>query len=97
MKQNCKLTCVCVCVIQASKVPHLRFLYTGITFCELFRVTAEDVIYCSLPFYHSNATVCCFGMNLYCVRFGSVCVKTTFGGLIGRAIGLMRGGPALEP
>jgi acyl-CoA synthetase (AMP-forming)/AMP-acid ligase II len=38
---------------KASVIKHLRFYSCGIAFCEALNITTEDVVYCTLPLYHS--------------------------------------------
>lgn len=38
---------------KASVIKHLRFYSCGIAFSEALNITGEDVVYCTLPLYHS--------------------------------------------
>uniref|UniRef100_A0A6B2L0X2 Very long-chain fatty acid transport protein n=1 Tax=Arcella intermedia TaxID=1963864 RepID=A0A6B2L0X2_9EUKA len=50
---------------KASIITNLRLAMPGIAFTNTYRIQPTDIYYCSLPFYHSSATLICLSASWY--------------------------------
>ncbi|WP_205472397.1 fatty-acid--CoA ligase FadD1 [Nocardioides sp. SYSU D00038] len=62
---------------KAVQVPHLMVLFSGLNLVERFAMTADDVVYISMPLFHSNAVAAgyavavCSGARMVPARFSA--------------------------
>eukprot|EP01102_Stenamoeba_stenopodia_P022482 TRINITY_DN9381_c0_g1_i1.p1 TRINITY_DN9381_c0_g1~~TRINITY_DN9381_c0_g1_i1.p1 ORF type:complete len:642 (-),score=176.36 TRINITY_DN9381_c0_g1_i1:163-2088(-) len=50
---------------KASVIKHLRFFSAGLAFSEALEIKKEDVVYCTLPLYHSAGGMIGVGLSWY--------------------------------
>eukprot|EP01118_Nematostelium_gracile_P009623 TRINITY_DN3255_c0_g1_i2.p1 TRINITY_DN3255_c0_g1~~TRINITY_DN3255_c0_g1_i2.p1 ORF type:complete len:670 (-),score=150.90 TRINITY_DN3255_c0_g1_i2:798-2708(-) len=51
---------------KASLVPHFRFYFAGMGFAEALEMDANDILYCTLPLFHSAAGLAAVASSWYC-------------------------------
>jgi solute carrier family 27 fatty acid transporter 1/4 len=61
---------------KAGRFPHMRYVYLSIAMAVCHRLTAEDIIYVSLPLYHTNA--CVLGVGIMVQEGATVVLRRKF-------------------